>query len=199
MDDVETYMVVLNHEEQYSIWPQSEKLPRGWRSNGKVGSREECLEHIGAVWTDMRPLSLRKWMAQLPTPASEPEAARASEAFANHENSQAVDLVARLSSCEQPVEVVLEGDSVSAGFKKQLALGVVKLKFTDTRGGTQLSVPLDPKLCDFCEANSDEANGRIRIGGTLALDYFAVRCLAEVELRTLRGLGKLEIVQDYNG
>ncbi|QMU70036.1 MbtH family NRPS accessory protein [Streptacidiphilus sp. P02-A3a] len=51
--------VVVNGEEQYSIWPVDLALPEGWREEGVRGSREECLAHVEAVWTDMRPLSLR--------------------------------------------------------------------------------------------------------------------------------------------
>ncbi|PRE39330.1 MbtH family protein [Burkholderia multivorans] len=53
------YFVVLNHEDQYSIWPASATLPAGWFEAGKRGTREECLEHIAQVWVDMRPRSLR--------------------------------------------------------------------------------------------------------------------------------------------
>ena len=56
------YKVVVNHEEQYSIWPASRENPAGWRDAGKVGSKADCLQHIGEVWRDMRPLSLRKKM-----------------------------------------------------------------------------------------------------------------------------------------
>ena len=58
-----TYKVVINHEEQYSIWPEHKANPLGWNDVGVSGSRSACLEHIDRVWTDMRPLSLRKWMA----------------------------------------------------------------------------------------------------------------------------------------
>jgi MbtH protein len=54
-----TYAVVVNIEEQYSIWPAGRELPAGWREAGKSGSREECLAYIEEVWTDMRPSSLR--------------------------------------------------------------------------------------------------------------------------------------------
>ncbi|CAM5331452.1 hypothetical protein GCM10010329_37970 [Streptomyces spiroverticillatus] len=53
------YAVVLNHEEQYSIWPATRDVPAGWHAEGTEGSKEECLEHIDRVWTDMRPLSVR--------------------------------------------------------------------------------------------------------------------------------------------
>jgi MbtH protein len=61
-DDATIYTVVLNYEEQYSIWPSHRELPRGWRSAGKEGSKAECLRYIEQVWTDMRPLSLRRKM-----------------------------------------------------------------------------------------------------------------------------------------
>lgn len=54
-----TYQVVVNHEEQYSIWPADRPLPGGWQSDGTSGSRQECLEHIERVWTDLRPKSAR--------------------------------------------------------------------------------------------------------------------------------------------
>ncbi len=64
-EDIEsriTYLVVVNHEEQYSIWPDYKDIPNGWRSVGKSGTKKECLDYIGQVWTDMRPLSLRRKM-----------------------------------------------------------------------------------------------------------------------------------------
>lgn len=61
-EDTRVYKVVVNHEEQYSIWPVERANPLGWRDGGKSGSKKECLDHIEKVWTDMRPLSLRKKM-----------------------------------------------------------------------------------------------------------------------------------------
>lgn len=63
-EDARAYTVVVNQEEQYSIWLADSPLPEGWSEAGKRGSKAECLTHIGAVWTDMRPLSLRKWLAE---------------------------------------------------------------------------------------------------------------------------------------
>ncbi len=54
--------VVVNDEEQYSIWPVDRENPAGWRDAGKTGTKQECLAYIEQVWTDMRPLSLRKQM-----------------------------------------------------------------------------------------------------------------------------------------
>jgi len=61
-DDKTIYKVVLNHEEQYSIWPDRRELPLGWFAEGTVGTKAECLAHIKEIWTDMRPLSLRQKM-----------------------------------------------------------------------------------------------------------------------------------------
>ncbi|MBI3447566.1 MAG: MbtH family protein [Acidobacteria bacterium] len=61
-DDKTIYRVVVNHEEQYSIWPADRDIPAGWREAGKSGTKAECLAHVKEVWTDMRPLSLRKQM-----------------------------------------------------------------------------------------------------------------------------------------
>lgn len=54
--------VVVNHEEQYSVWPADREPPAGWTTVGPARSRDECLDHIARVWTDMRPLSLRQKM-----------------------------------------------------------------------------------------------------------------------------------------
>jgi MbtH protein len=58
------YRVVVNHEEQYSIWPADKDPPTGWKGLKKVGSKGECFTYIEEVWTDMRPLPLHKEMAE---------------------------------------------------------------------------------------------------------------------------------------
>lgn len=63
-EDTTIYKVVVNHEEQYSIWPADRESPLGWRDTDKNGLKQECLEYIKQVWTDMRPLSLRKKMEE---------------------------------------------------------------------------------------------------------------------------------------
>jgi MbtH protein len=63
-EDNKTYKVVVNHEEQYSIWPAQREIPAGWKFVGKEGLKAECLAYIEEVWTDMRPLSLRKFMEE---------------------------------------------------------------------------------------------------------------------------------------
>lgn len=63
-EDSTIYKVVFNHEEQYSIWPADRENALGWNDGGKSGTKAECLTYIEEVWTDMRPLSLRKKMAK---------------------------------------------------------------------------------------------------------------------------------------
>ena len=62
-EDNRIYKVVINHEEQYSIWPAEKANPLGWHDVGRTGQKLECLDFIKQAWTDMRPLSLRKKMA----------------------------------------------------------------------------------------------------------------------------------------
>lgn len=63
-NDLTTYRAVVNHEEQYSIWRVDRDLPAGWSDTGHSGSKQECLDYIERVWTDLRPLSLRRAMEQ---------------------------------------------------------------------------------------------------------------------------------------
>ena len=67
-EDTTIYRVVMNHDEQYSIWPADRKIPFGWNDAGKTGTKAECLAYIQEVWTDMRPLSLRKKMQEMGYP-----------------------------------------------------------------------------------------------------------------------------------
>jgi len=66
-DEIQTsaYRVVVNHEEQYSIWPNDRENALGWNDTGIEGTKEECLAYIKDTWTDLRPLSLRRKMASL--------------------------------------------------------------------------------------------------------------------------------------
>jgi MbtH protein len=63
-DENTVFQVVINDEEQYSIWPDYKAVPAGWRTVGQSGRKDECLAWIDEVWTDMRPLSLRRAMAE---------------------------------------------------------------------------------------------------------------------------------------
>ncbi len=66
MEEPTTYRVVVNHEEQYAIWPADQAVPSGWRDVGVSGAKDVCLAHVEEVWTDMRPRSVREAMAGEP-------------------------------------------------------------------------------------------------------------------------------------
>lgn len=64
MSEQEKIKVLVNAEEQYSFWPEWKEIPKGWKDTGFLGTKEEAGEYVKKVWTDMRPLSLRKWMEE---------------------------------------------------------------------------------------------------------------------------------------
>ncbi len=59
------FSVVVNHEEQYSIWPSQLRMPAGWKATGKEGKKAECIRHIEEVWTDMRPLIFKELLNKM--------------------------------------------------------------------------------------------------------------------------------------
>jgi len=70
-DQSTIFMVIVNHEEQYCLWPKSKDMPDGWKSTGKEGPKPDCLQYVKDVWTDMRPLSLRRTMSEVTRPQSD--------------------------------------------------------------------------------------------------------------------------------
>lgn len=68
-DPFDTYVVVMNDEEQYSIWPEAKPVPEGWKIAGPAGDKESCLAWVDENWTDMRPRSLREYMEGLKSPS----------------------------------------------------------------------------------------------------------------------------------
>src|ERR1700761_6926671 len=61
-EDTREYQVLVNSEEQYSLWLAGQAIPNGWRQVGPKGQKQVCLDYVKEVWTDMRPLSVRKAM-----------------------------------------------------------------------------------------------------------------------------------------
>ena len=88
-EDTTMYKVVMNHEEQYSIWPADRENAPGWRDAGKSGNKAECLAYIKDVWTDMRPLSLRQAMQSR---RPRPKAVRTNRVTHEHESSRTRDV-----------------------------------------------------------------------------------------------------------
>jgi len=188
-EDTTIYKVVVNHEEQYSIWPEYKENPLGWKDVGKTGPKAECLAHIKEVWTDMRPLSLRKKMEEMadnPPPSPPPP---------DPNKPREKSLVDKLCEGDHPVEAGLRPEKTVKLFKEAIDRNYVHIKFTDTRGGTELGVRLDRDRCDFSQADFENGAGAVHIEGGLTLDYVKVRCIANIALNTLEGKGSLVKVE----
>jgi uncharacterized protein YbdZ (MbtH family) len=195
-EDRTLYKVVVNHEEQYSIWPADRDNPLGWRDVGTSGLKQACLDYIEEVWTDMRPLSLRKQMeAAAQRPAPPPPAAPAGLAPAATASCTGDDLVDRLCEGTHPVEVSLRPDKTVQRFQESIERGYVHMQFTDTQGGTELGFQLDRDRSDCRQGDFDRQTGTVHLVGGLTLNYVKVRCIVNIDLTTLTGQGHLEPVE----
>jgi uncharacterized protein YbdZ (MbtH family) len=189
-NDTTIYKVVVNHEEQYSIWPVDRDTPLGWRDVGKSGPKAECLAYIEEVWTDMRPLSLRKQMEEMarqPVPPPPPSA---------QADTVEDSLVRRLAQGNHPIAVGLHPEKSVRALQEGIDRGFVHIKFTATKGGTELGVRLDMAACDFSGADFDNQTGTVHLEGGLILDFVRVRCIADIDLTTLAGQGHLEVAEE---
>jgi uncharacterized protein YbdZ (MbtH family) len=183
-EDTTIYRVVVNDEEQYSILANYRDPIDGWRDVGKTGTKDACLAYINEVWTDMTPLSLRKKMAEL---AKNPPAPAPPEPELPPEKT----LVERLAEGEHAVEVGLRPDKTLQLFKEAIDRDYVHIKFTQTRGGTELGMRLDRSASRFDDADFVGGAGTAHVEGELTLDYVKVRCVADIDLATLEGRGHL--------
>jgi uncharacterized protein YbdZ (MbtH family) len=183
----EEYLVVLNDEEQYSIWAAHRELPAGWKESGFRGAKDDCLAHIDQVWTDMRPLSLRRQMEAWATnPPPLPEPLPADEAPA---------LVDRLSGQDHRVEIRTRAEDRVAYLQERLELGYVYVHFPDTRGGTELGLKLDSdsaaKAIKQLKVLDD-----IELDGRLVLDDVPVMCRVRLSPADLAGRGGLTKISE---
>jgi len=186
VSDDTVYRVVVNHEEQYSIWPADRECPLGWRDAGKTGTKAECLAHIESVWTDMRPLSLRRQMERLAeTPVTH------QVVTAERLDDPRDDLVAYLSQGDHPVQATAAS---AQQFIERVKSGYVNIKFTDTRGGTELGIKLDPGAGNTASTDIEGHKGKVHIAGDLTLNYRPVRLTADVALDPLQGVGRLQTI-----
>jgi hypothetical protein len=104
------------------------------------------------------------------------------------------ELVQRLSEGDHPVEAGLRPQKTVQAFKESIDRGYVLIKFTDTRGGTELGVRLDVEASDLSRADFETQTGSAHLVGGLTLNYEKVRCIADIDLQTLSGKGYLEPV-----
>jgi hypothetical protein len=104
-------------------------------------------------------------------------------------------LVDRLCEGDHPVEASLRPEKTVKLFKEAIDRDYIHIKFTKTRGGTELGVKLDRDACDFSRADFENGKGTVHVEGGLTLDYVKVKCIADVDLSTLEGTGHLEKVE----
>jgi uncharacterized protein YbdZ (MbtH family) len=173
-DDPMRYVVVMNDEEQYSIWPEGRDLPLGWATDGFSGLKQACLEHINEVWQDMRPLSLRRWMENPPDPEPMPAL------FDDTEPT----LVERLTAGPQRITWTNRGgqDSIAAA----LGRGLILLVCPDTRGPAELAVAVPPT------PTPDPA----RFTGYLTLDWEDLSLTGQLDPATGEGTAVLSRVRE---
>jgi uncharacterized protein YbdZ (MbtH family) len=186
------YTVVVNHEDQYSIWPSHRDVPPGWTSTGKSGTRGECLESIESTWRDMRPLSLRGRMEGARGEGTSGPGDRDDSL----ESDRGPSLVERLAAGRHPVEAALRTGDVAATLKECLGRDHVRIRFLQTRGGTELGMRLDRRASRMLSADFGEGTGIVHLEGELTLDRTRVRCVVDLDLATMRGEGRLVPVID---
>jgi len=183
-DDLKPYRVVVNSEEQYSIWPLDRELPQGWSEVGPTGSVSNCLTYIAEVWTDMRPLSLRRHMEAATTDArigpDEPP-----------DRPARPHLLDRLAT-EQAAEFTTSIADGARALKESIDRGFVLIRFPQTAGGTELGIALDLAASKLEGADFATANGTVHLVGDLILDWREARCMVALDLSTMQGLGRLE-------
>ncbi|HEY2391508.1 MAG TPA: MbtH family NRPS accessory protein [Candidatus Angelobacter sp.] len=187
------YRVVVNDEEQYSIWPAHRTNPPGWHDTVKTGFKEECLAYVKEVWTDMMPLSLRRKMDEaqrhLVESAAEDEIRKSTRV------DDKDDLVYRLSQKDQPVELSLSARKSTQAFRDRIEQGLVHLKFTGTQGYTELGIDLDREAVKIQQADFENRTGTVHLEGTLTLNFQKVRCIADIDLETLTGRARLRLIE----
>lgn len=101
------------------------------------------------------------------------------------------ELVQRLSVGDHPVEVSLRPERTPKALRECLDRGYVHIKFTGTRGGTELGMPFDATASDVSQADFENGSGHLTIVGALRLDFVDVRCIAQIDLPSMTGTGHL--------
>ena len=105
------------------------------------------------------------------------------------------DLVKRLSKGDHPV-IVGGHDASAEEFKAMIDRDYVLVKFTKTKGGTELGFPLDKERSKWEDADFEKGKGSVTVAGNLNLNYVDVKCVAEIDLSSLEGKGHLEVMEE---
>jgi len=185
-EDLTTYSVVVNHEEQYSIWPADRQPPAGWQAVDKSGSKAECLEYIDGVWTDLRPLSLRLEMAKW---EKERDLLPEREVSAPT-GPKRIPLPERLEGL-QAVELALSETAPGPRLRQAIEDGFVYLRFSEQFGRTEIGFALEPSECDIANADFEKTTGQIHFVGHAVLDYVPLQCIADLSLASMSGTARI--------
>lgn len=108
------------------------------------------------------------------------------------------ELVQRLTEGDHPVIVGGPKPSLEEFRRRVEDMGYVFIKFTDTRGGTDLGVRIDKHATDLSHAHFEQQSGIAHVEGTLTLNYVNVRCAADIDLQTLQGTGHLTALEEVH-
>ena len=157
---------------------------------GKTGPKAECLSYIKDVWTDMSPLSLRKKMEEMAKNPPPPL-----DSIAPDEKS----LVDKLCQGRHRVEAGLGSEKTVKLFKEAIDRNYAHIRFSETKGGTELGIKLDHGRSDFSSAYFESGTGTAHVEGELTLDYVKVGCVADIDLKTLDGEGHLVKIEARQG
>jgi len=173
-EDAAIYKVVMNYEEQYSIWPIDYEMPLGWNDTGKSGTKVECLDYINNVWRDMRPLSLRKKMAQ--------------------DTHKIKEMMYPLTEGRHVVRLGWSGVS-STTVRDAIGRGFIVIEFTETPELPGVGLFIDKDAIDTRQADFDASRGHLKVEGTGNIYAIGkVRCIVDLDLATWEGTGSLTIL-----
>ncbi len=106
------------------------------------------------------------------------------------------ELVQKLAQGDHRVIFRAIGDNPVEELKQCIDRDYVHIKFTETRGGTELGFRLDSEHTYLSGADFDQGTGRVRLAGNLTLDYVKVRCVGDVDLESMEGTGHLDILEE---
>jgi uncharacterized protein YbdZ (MbtH family) len=187
-EDDRAYAVVVNDEEQYSIWPSERDLPIGWAAAGFIGPKSECLAHIEEVWIDMRPRGAR---------IGAREVAMASSAVGADFGGT---LPERLAGRRYDVTIALGGDRTKEALLRRMQTGWLHVAFLLPQGQTEVRVRLtDDDAPRTAAAAFAQGYPLIRIVGVVTLDGVPLMCRIDVDGATLTAVAQLEAIGESRG
>lgn len=174
---MEKYSVVINQEEQYSIWPSDLDIPPGWQEIGVSGSKDECLDHIEKVWVDMRPLSLRKFYEEL--------ANQNLDAHETTEEENSVPLLKDLLLANEQAFQIVAADIDQ--LKKQWQEKYVYINLYQTVGETEVCVIL------AAPPSVEHSEEKLMLCGSVDIDDDEYTVNLNIDLKKLSGIAKFTI------